>query len=421
MIAIIKVFWIFCCFNLALLYISSKHNKTIAHLMLATLLVNIAYPLYIDLNKEYTVYITSMAIVLILYNVIISTYNRDSFPSDFSLDISKEMNIVTVSLAMIYVITAFQLLVLKIYRYETYAYIFFSYVVVQLIIVFFYNIRNKFERDTLITFISFLSLGNSFLGFYEAFNGVYRVGGLVGYCNGAGNLGAILHAVLLYKFWNNKSLYNLAVLVLNLEFTYLTYTRTGYIAIFVETVIFVLFLIFKDSDKKAVVKKLFFAGISIAAVVSLYAVYIDDIIGMYNEMFNYRGSTQSMRFVQFQRVFKVFFESPFIGIGAGQYAHYYLMTHFISDFDIHSQWLSIITEQGLLVFISYAFFYTAVFLMLFKRCRGEDLWFAIAIFAGNSIAINFNVNQYYGINIYLFYLIVCGFIFSSKVKEKKSD
>ncbi|AHM57169.1 lipid A core-O-antigen ligase [Peptoclostridium acidaminophilum DSM 3953] len=418
MMSIVKVLWIFCCFNLALLFITSKHNRTIAHLMLATLVVNIAFPLYIDLNKEYTVYVTSLAFVLLVYNIVLATYEEKELISDFSLDVSREMKIITAGLGMIYVFTAFQLLVLKIYRHETYAYVFSTYVVVHMIVFFFHGVRGKYDKEKLMTVVSFFSLGNSLLGIKEALSGIYRVGGLVGYCNGAGNLGAILFPVLLYKFWKKKSVFNFVVLALNLEFTYLTYTRTGYIAIFVEAFIFTVFMILRNNDRRMVVKKLFYVLISAVALFFLYMVYLDDIIAMYNSLFNYRGSTQSMRFVQFQRVFNIFFESPFIGIGTGQYAQYLLMTHFVSDFDIHSQWLSILTEQGLLTFISYAFFYAAAFVMLLKRCKGADLWFPMAIFAGNSLAINFNVNQYYGINIYIFYLIVFGFVFAMEEKAE---
>ncbi len=417
MISIIKVFWIFCCFNLALLFITSKYNRTIAHAMLATLLVNIAFPLYIDLNNEYTIYVTSMAFVLILYNLAVAAYGEDSIYLGYSLEISKEMIITTVSLAVMYVLMAFQLMVLKIYRHETYAYIFFTYVVVHMIILFFHSIRNNFEKEKLIALVSVFSLGNSLLGIYEAFNGMLRVEGLVGYCNGAGNLGAILFPVLLYKFWHKKSVFNFIVLALNLVFTYLTFTRTGYIAIFVEVIIFAAFMMFQNNDKAGVLKKLVYTGVSAVILFFMYTAYSDDVINVYNGLFSYRGSTQSLRFIQFQRAFKIFLESPFIGIGTGQYAPYLLTTHFISDFDIHSQWLNILTEQGLLAFISYTFFYSSVFVMLVKRCKGEDLWFAIAIFAGNSLAINFNVNQYYGINIYIFYFIVFGFIFARKEAE----
>jgi len=430
---IIVIAWVFSCFNLSLLFITSRHSRKIVHLMLVTLLINIVVPMYVILNGEYNVSVTSMIFVLIIYNLITAFGEKKSISSGHSGGVK----LIMASLIVVNMLTVLQLLTFDIERYDLFAYIFFSNIIVQLIILFFYNVRGIFEKEMVINLASFFSVVNSLLGIAQAATGktflaneslylyrdnedfLSRAVGFVGANNGAGNLGAILFPVLLYRFWKNKTVLNFAILALDLVYTFVTFTRTGYIAIIVEMIIFALFLIFKKSDEGLMLKKTFFAVFSFIIAYSVCALFSDDVLNLYNMLFESRSETQSLRFIQFHKALAIFSESPFLGVGVGQYVSYTLMNHFETDLEIHSQWINILVEQGIIAFISYAAYNLTLLVLLVKKCRGGDVWFGISLFAGYAVATNFNPNQYYVINIYMFYFIVCGFIFSKDNKSCK--
>lgn len=53
-----------------------------------------------------------------------------------------------------------------------------------------------------------------------------------------------------------------------------------------------------------------------------------------------------------------------------------------------------------------------IFLRMIRVYNKQNLWLPLSLFLGNAIVINANANQYYEINNFIFYFIVCGLLFS---------
>lgn len=298
---------------------------------------------------------------------------------------------------------------------------------ILLIVIIFYKYGSYVEENYILKLISFLSLFNSILAFLQYLTGktlllfakdvsitytegivdVKRVVGLVGVNNGAGNLGAIFFPVLLYMFLKNKNTYNLIVLVLNVIFTFLTLTRAGILAITIEFIIYIFYIIIRG--KMDIVKKMIMIIAMGIVFFVCYQLFNED---LYRLLFTERGDTTASRTAQFSIISDIVSDNILFGIGAGNYLDFVWYRYGIKDTVLHSQWLNIIIEQGIVSFFIYLVFNLILLLQVIKRCKEEYLWFPIALFIGNAVTINFNPNQYYELNIFIFYIIVFGMIFS---------
>jgi hypothetical protein len=297
-----------------------------------------------------------------------------------------------------------------------------------MIILFFSKLEEGYNESFIFSSIAVLALVNFMLGLlqyktgkmfiYGSWDGdiyytegisiVKRVVGFVGASNGAGNLGAILFPVVLYKFNNKRNLINLVYLGSVVIFTILTLTRIAYVALILE---FLIFFIFENNNKKGIGQKFLLICLIAVSGAVIYNLYFSDI---YSILFTERGNTQSARIKQFFRVYQVFAQNPFLGVGAGQYAEFMFDNFSLKDIAVHSQILNSFVEGGLAGGLCYLFFNINLAILAVKKCSKEKLWFILAFITGNLIVSNFNPNQYYAINIFLYYFILCGIIFAGR-------
>lgn len=233
--------------------------------------------------------------------------------------------------------------------------------------------------------------------------------------NAAGTLGAILFIVVLYNLIKRKDPLSFISLIMTIVFSIITITRIGYLAIAIETIIFVGFV--KIRSIKVLIRKIWV--ISSVSVVTLIMLLLSwNKINYY--LFQARGDTLTSRFTQYQRVFENIISHNFwLGIGEAQYK-YYLVTHYsIRDIDIHSQYLNVLAEQGIFVFILFVFanFFIIVYIL---RHESSSLLkaFSLALFVGNIISSNFNPNQYYYINNILYYFFILGEYYRLQQQKK---
>ncbi|MGG0252063.1 hypothetical protein COM38_08160 [Bacillus toyonensis] len=252
-----------------------------------------------------------------------------------------------------------------------------------------------------------LSNPNASINYTEGVKVVKRVWGVVGASNGAGNLGTILFAVLLYYLYKNRNLITLTAFILNFIFILLTLTRIAYLAVGVEFLIFIFFTYFKDLNYK----KLFTRIMLIISCMILFCIFIYVLYdSVYEILILDRGATQSNRFVQFDKVIEIAMAHLSLGVGAGQYIYNAYMYYGFQDIVVHSQFLNVLVEQGIFSLIAYLFVYIYMFIILIKKFK-EDVWFPIILFTGNFITSNFNPNQYYNVCIFIFMFLTFGLIF----------
>ncbi|MCJ7689773.1 MAG: O-antigen ligase family protein, partial [Clostridiaceae bacterium] len=236
-----------------------------------------------------------------------------------------------------------------------------------------------------------------------------RVSGFVIGDNGAGNLGAILFPVLLYKYKKDKNVLNLSLILANGVFVIFTFTRIAYVAICVELLIYMLFS--AKNSIKGIIKNIATFMVALGVGLYFYLNYINEII---NILILQRGNTQVERFTQFSIVIKAFFSTPIIGTGHGQYNSYVLYKFSIIDkLQIHSQFLNMIVEEGIINFMLFAVFNIILIYMLVKKYKNtREMLYIIMIVVGNVICINFNTNQTYEVNNCIYYLILFGLLFA---------
>ncbi|HFK1545774.1 TPA: O-antigen ligase family protein [Bacillus albus] len=252
-----------------------------------------------------------------------------------------------------------------------------------------------------------LSNPNASIDYTEGVKVVKRVWGVVGASNGAGNLGTILFAVLLYYLYKNRNLITLTAFILNCIFILLTLTRIAYLAVGVEFLIFIFFTYFKDLNYK----KIFTRIMLIILCMIFFCIFIYILYdSVYEILILDRGATQSNRFVQFDKAIEIAMAHLSLGVGAGQYVYNAYMYYGFQDIVVHSQFLNVLVEQGIFSLIAYLFVYIYMFIILIKKFK-EDIWFPIILFTGNFITSNFNPNQYYNVCIFIFMFLTFGLIF----------
>ncbi|PEY45586.1 hypothetical protein CN356_32000, partial [Bacillus cereus] len=127
----------------------------------------------------------------------------------------------------------------------------------------------------------------------------------------------------------------------------------------------------------------------------------------------YRGETGDYRLYQFEFAGNLIKENLWFGIGAGNFNDIVSIKFNIPQIGIlHSQWLNIIVEQGIISFLLIMIINLIIFLRMIRVYNKQNLWLPLSLFLGNAIVINANANQYYEINNFIFYFIVCGLLFS---------
>ncbi|QCX34378.1 O-antigen ligase family protein [Caloramator sp. E03] len=341
---------------------------------------------------------------------------------------------------IIILIILFQAILLKIYNTTNYISILTVYINLLLLLLFSYTLsKYNYNIKEIIIPIVIFSFINSILGLIQfktgklfinfkdqealirSYSTVKRVSGFIIGDNGAGNLGAILFPILLYNYNNKKNLINLLVLVLNILFTILTFTRIGYLAIIIEIMIYFLY-----KNKFNNIKNII---LFITKIIIIYFCIICFYKFAYNKFYQIlfidRGDTVTGRFLQFRYALMAFITKPLSGIGTGQYNEYIVNNLFLFDpCVIHSQLLNTLVEGGLLIFIPFILFNIFIILKLIKKYKMKNEFiYIIMLIIGNLIATNFNPNQYYDINIYIYYTILFLFLFENKVdfKNKTKD
>jgi O-antigen ligase len=153
------------------------------------------------------------------------------------------------------------------------------------------------------------------------------------------------------------------------------------------------------------------------AVLGLFAIimFSSKII---NKLFIERGDTQEDRFLQFDIVKKYIINDHWLfGIGTGQYRDYLYKNYSIFGPDIHSQYLNVMAENGIFIFILFVLFNCWIIEKIISSNTGRLLKIlGVALFIGNFVCSNFNPNQYYYLNNILYYLVMLTIAFYSKKK-----
>lgn len=247
---------------------------------------------------------------------------------------------------------------------------------------------------------------------------VKRVGGFAVSNNGAGNLSAILFSVVLFNYLKNKDKLSLVALISTCIFSALTLTRIGYLAIIIEIIIY--FLISRWNTVKQIKNKLIklmFSSIVIIMGVIIFGQKI------YETLFLKRGNTTQWRTIQFNRVFERIVPNNSIwdGIGTGQYTYYAGNILNYRDIDIHSQYINILGENGMMMFIAFCIMNIIIMYKAFKGTNSIlEKAFIIGLFVGNIICSNYNPNQYYLINNYFYYILMYLFIYRKKSFDREN-
>lgn len=307
------------------------------------------------------------------------------------------------------------------------------YLSILLIGLIFRNLKN-YNYIKILSLFSYLSIFNGILSIFQyvtnrkllpgVFNQSinYGVGGLgivkraVGIAltnNAAGNLAVILFAVTMFNYKNKKNNIHLFAIILNIIFAVLTLTRTAYLGIIVETIIFYCMTI--DNKRKTIANKIIIIFLVIVGGIFVVQVYGDNI---YNTLFLKRGNTAGSRVTQLMYIIKYMSSKIkiFTGVGPGQYRYYtyYVLNH--SDIEVHSQYLNILVEQGWIIFVLFCIFNMYIFFKALKNTENKiEKSFVIALFLGNLICCNCNPNQDYYVNNYLYYILIYCIVFKRKL------
>ncbi|AGK95885.1 O-antigen ligase family protein [Clostridium pasteurianum] len=308
------------------------------------------------------------------------------------------------------------------------------YISIFFIGIIYKNIKG-YDYNNITNFFSYIAIYNGLLGiaqfitnkkllygqfndniyYYQGGEAVKRVVGIAGTNNAGGNLGCILFAIVFFNYVKRKNKINLIALILTSIFSILTLTRIGYLGIIV--ILCIHFIISKWNSKDKILRKVL-TIIIVAIVVGLILAIFGSQI--YHILFEQRGDTQDSRGIQFQFLFNniIKHNSLWNGIGTGQYTFYALYSLGYNDLDIHSQYISILVENGIIMFI--LFIVLNVYLMIgaLKKCDNRtEIAFVISLFFANLIVCNFNPNQYYIVNNLLYYLLMYCFVYKKKIKS----
>lgn len=312
---------------------------------------------------------------------------------------------------------------------------FSSIVVLYLSILFIgimYKNLNEYNSERVLNAFSYIGIFNGILGILQyitnkklligAFNdnifytqggeSVKRAVGLAFSNNAGGNLGAILFCIVLFNYLRTKRKIHLFAVVINGIFLALTLTRLGYLAAIVEAAIFFLFSKWDSISK--IMKKIWLVLGGICCVSIIALVYGEKI---YNTLFIQRGNTEMSRTIQYQNVFEnIIFKNTFWnGIGVGQYKYYSYYNFGISDIDIHSQYINVLAEQGIFIFILFIILNLYILKKALTNAEHRlEKAFVLSLFIGNLICCNFNPNEYYLINNLLYYLLMYCYVHNKR-------
>lgn len=374
----------------------------------------------------YTIQFELLSIILLVYlYIFFIMYKKGSIKKESD----KKIVLMLICLTLINIYIFFEPIFLYIYSPESYSLYLFTYLNIELLFVAFLILKRfNYGKQTVINVVSVFSLMNCTLGFFQFLTGKVlinfkdatqsltelnigkRISGFVIGDNGGGNLGAILLPILLYKYKKDKNILNFSLIVADLIFTIFTFTRIAYTAICVEFLIFIALSV-KISSIKEIIINISTLIFTLCAGMYIYFNYMNQLVNIF---FSQRGDTELDRFTQFPIAIKAFFSTPLLGTGHGQYNSYIMYK--LSLFDklvIHSQFLNMIVEDGIFNTILFLIFNICLIYMLLKKYTKKiERLFIIILVIGNLICINFNPNQTYQINIYIYYFILFGFLFA---------
>lgn len=408
-----------------LLFSYTKYRKYVNNVLVLFLLFSFALSWSIKaFIKDEQISINSGVLILLLYCVFIRKRNEGG-----SCLRDQKYKILKLSLLIIIVLQIFQLVQSHIYIYDNYVFILNTYITILFLSTSLHKLSSyRYKTDYIIYAIIIFSICNSIIGIAQfitgktlvpnvANNSLRQVGminraiGLAGSDNGAGNLGALLLPAALYNYNKIKNTKNLAIVIINLIFVFITFTRIGYLAVIVELAIYYL-IKSKITNRRDILRLLLIIAMCTLAVGFLYNDYFDR---LYGGLFSERGDSHLERLRQYPMAFSAFSSSPVLGTGAGQYNAYILDNLCLYDkYEIHSQLLNILVEQGVLAFVVFLYFYCYLFYSLLRKVKDRNmLFFVIALFTGNLIVTNFNPNQYYLTNNFIYYFINFGLLFTS--------
>lgn len=432
------ILFLLCYFSLLLLLKNNFKVRVSLGIILFAILVNMNFKAFIFKGEIVYSNVATLLIFLIVVSLqfhflLIKYKNKNQFTESFS-----KVTVILFSFIFISLLIWLQMYVRNIYNFNLFFYHLWVYITLALLLLWFYysskmqeHISNiyLFKSAIAISIINFIisalqyifnksflpSNPNSNINYYEGVEVVKRVWGIVGASNGAGNLGAILFPILLYYLYKSRSSIALISFVMNILFVLLTLTRIAYVAIIIETFIFIYFVFFRNLTYKNLSIRIFIILLGFLFFLLMTYLYFDDV---YKLLVVDRGNTENHRFVQFDTAIELIKSAPLLGVGAGQYERYLYSNFGIRDIVVHSQFLNIFVETGLFSFAIFLFVYIYIGILLLRRFP-RDRWFPLSLFIGNFITINFNPNQYYSINIYLFMFFSLGLIFYDNYLDNK--
>lgn len=384
---------------------------------------------------SYHIEIGLFSIILLTYLYISLIMYKKTF---IKKSVDKPILLMFICLTIINLYMLLEPIFLYIYSFESYSlYLLISLDLELMLIVFLIFRRFNYHKKIIINVVWVFSLMNGVLGLLQYMTNTVlinfkdpsqqltqlyiggRISGFVMGDNGGGTLGVILFTILLYKYTQDKSIFNFSLILADIIFIIFTFTRIAYLAICIEILIFILLTV-KIRSMKDLIKNIVAFSVVIGVGIYSYLNYFNKIIDI---LFLKRGDTQADRFFQFPLAIKAFFSTPILGTGHGQYNNYVLYKFgMVDNFVIHSQFLNMIVEEGIINFILFIIFNICLIYMLIKKYnKKKELVFIIMLVIGNVICINFNSNQTYEINICIYYLILFGFLFASdEIKEIKT-
>ncbi|WP_394883614.1 O-antigen ligase family protein, partial [Clostridium baratii] len=259
---------------------------------------------------------------------------------------------------------------------------------------------------------------NENIYFSEGANMVKRVVGVVGTNNAAGNFGALLFVIVLYNIIKKRRIIDFIALFCTSIFSILTLTRIGYLAIGVSILIFYFFSNWKK--RNGLIVKYFLIIIGIIVVGFIILKFGDKI---YNTLFLKRGYTSDYRFTQFEFVIKNLIpDNILLGVGAGQMNRYILYNFGYREIDLHSQYLNVLVEQGVIIFTIFLIFNILIFKKLLKKYKNNSLEriLVVCLFISNLICSNYNPNQYYLSNNILYFSVMFIILYSDLIEKDYS-
>ncbi|MFD0845787.1 O-antigen ligase family protein [Streptococcus saliviloxodontae] len=248
----------------------------------------------------------------------------------------------------------------------------------------------------------------------------YRAIGIAGSNNAAGNLGAILFIVVLFNVIKNKDNFSKICLILALVATALSQTRIGIVAIVICLLFYYGRNILKDHIIRITKNQLYLYITGFVLGISAVLLSLNKILAI---LFFDRGNTASVRFVQFENVYNFAIKEHFFtGIGLGQWRSFIYSKISLPDVYIHSQYISTLAEQGIIIFILFVLFNFYLLINTLKFFKDETIYYdlTICLFLVNIICSNFNPNQLYFTNNIVYYMVMFGLYCYGKNKSKST-